>query len=73
MLFISDIQYYLPIKLCKTAGSIHLFRITGLLTPEKVKLKKHYILDILEVDWKEVKVRFNRNAINLLKSVAIKC
>ena len=25
MLFISDIQNYVPIKLCKTAGSIHLF------------------------------------------------
>ena len=59
MLFISDIQYYVPIKLCKTAGSIHLFKITGLLTPDKVKLKKHYIWDILEVDWKEFKVIFN--------------
>ena len=28
MLFISDIQYYVLVKLCKTAGSIHLFKIT---------------------------------------------
>ena len=27
MLFILDVQYYVPIKLCKTAGSIHLFKI----------------------------------------------
>ena len=73
MLFISDIQYYVPIKLCKTAGSIHLFKITGILTPEKVKLNKHYIWDILEVNWKEVKVMFNGKVINLLKSVTIKC
>ena len=59
MLFISDIQYYVPIKLCKTTGSIHLFKITGILTPDMVKLKKHYIWDILEIDWKEVKVTFN--------------
>ena len=26
MLFISDVQYDIPVKLCKTAGSIHLFR-----------------------------------------------
>ena len=26
MIFISDVQYYVPIKLCKTAGSIHLFK-----------------------------------------------
>ena len=32
-------------------GSIHLFKITGILTPEKVKLNKHYFWDILEVDW----------------------
>ena len=25
MLFISDAQYYVPIKLCRMAGSIHLF------------------------------------------------
>ena len=39
MLFISDVQYYVPLKLCKTAGSIHLFKITGMLTPEYLKLK----------------------------------
>ena len=27
MIFISDIQNYVPIRLCKTAGSINLFRI----------------------------------------------
>ena len=72
MLFISDIQYYVLIKLCKTAGSIHLFKITGILTPDKVKINKHYIWDILEVDWKEVKVTFNGKVINLPNSITIK-
>ena len=58
MLFISDVQCYVLIKLCKTASSIRLFKITGMLTPDKVKLNKH-IWDILEVDWKEVEVTFN--------------
>ena len=31
MLFISDIQNYVTIKLCKTAGSKHLFKIKGML------------------------------------------
>ena len=26
MLFISDVENYVPIKLCKAAGSIHLFK-----------------------------------------------
>ena len=40
MIFISDVQYYVPIKLCKTAGSIHLFKIMGMLKPENIKLSK---------------------------------
>ena len=43
MLFISDAQYYVRIKLCRTAGSIHLFKSTGISTPENVKLKKYII------------------------------
>ena len=72
MLFISDIQYYVPVKLCKTAGSIHVFNITGKLMPDKVKLNKHYIQDILEIDWSEIKVTFNGKVINLPKSATVK-
>ena len=59
-------------KLCKTAGSIHLFKITGKIMMDKVKLNKHYIWDILEIDWSEVKVTFNGKVINLPKSITIK-
>ena len=34
VLFILDVQNYIPIKLCKTSGSIHLFKIKGTLKPE---------------------------------------
>ena len=33
MMCILDVQCYVPIKLCKTAGSIHLFTTTGMLKP----------------------------------------
>ena len=72
MLFISDIQYYIPVKLCKIAGSIHLFNITGTLTPNKVKLNKHFIWDILEIDWSEIKITFNGKVINLPKSITVR-
>ena len=72
MLFISDVQYYVPVRLCKTAGSIHLFKITGRLTADKVKLNRHYMWDILEIDWSEVKVTFNGKAISLPKSIMVK-
>ena len=73
MLFISDyIQYYIPVKLCKTAGSIHLFKITGKIMMDKVKLNKYYIWDISEIDWSKVKVTFNGKVINLTKSITVR-
>ena len=36
---------------------------------DKVKLKKYYIWDILEIDWSKVKVTFNGKVINLPKSM----
>ena len=72
MVFISDIQNYIPIKLCKTTGSIHLSKITGMLKAENIKLNTNYIWNILEIDWKEVTVTFTENKINLLRAVTIK-
>ena len=46
MIFISHVQNYIPMKLCKTAGSIYLFKITDMLKAEKIKLNKNYIWDI---------------------------
>ena len=73
MIFISDVQNYIPIKLCKTAGSIHLFKIRGTLKAENIKLNKNYLWDTLEIDWKEVTVTFNGNKIDLPRVVIIKC
>ena len=47
--FISDAQYYVPVKLCAAAGSRHLFKITGKLLPEHVKLNKLLLRDITEI------------------------
>ena len=44
MLFISDTQSYVPLNLCKIAGSIHLFRIRGKFTPECINFKRNWIL-----------------------------
>ena len=43
MLFISDKQYYVPVKLYRMAKNIHLFKIIGRLVPENVKLKWNFI------------------------------
>ena len=72
MLFISDVQTYIPIKLCKTSGSIHLFKIKGTLTSEDIKLNKNYLWDTLEINWNKITVMFNDNKIDLPKIVEIK-
>ena len=59
MLFFSDIQNHVPIKLCKTAGSIHLFKIKGTLKSRDVKLNRNYLWDTLEIDQNKVTVTFN--------------
>ena len=71
MLFISDGQYYLPVNLCRTAASIHLFKITGKLTSEYIQLKRNIIWDKIEIDWKEVSLTLNGNKVNLPNSVII--
>ena len=72
VLFISDVQHYIPIKLCKTSGSLHLFKITATLTLEDIKTNRNYLWDTLEINWDKIKLVFNNNEINLPKLVMIK-
>ena len=72
MLFISDVQNYVPIKLCKTSGSAHLFKIKGTLKSGDIKLNRNYLWDTREIDWNRVTITFNDNKIDLPKIVAIK-
>ena len=71
-IFISDVQNNVPIKLCKTAGSIHLFKIKSTLKTGNIKLNKNYLWDTQEIDWKEVTVIFNDNKIELPRIAAIR-
>ena len=72
LLFISYVQNYVPVKLCKTAGSMHLFKIKGTLKSRDVKLNKNYLWDTLEIVWNGVTGTFNNDKIELPKIVVIK-
>ena len=72
MIFISDVQNNVPIKLCEIADSTNLFKIVGMLKTENIKLNKNYLWDPLEIDWKEVTVTFKDNKINLPRIVVIR-
>ena len=71
MLFISDMKSYVPLKLCKTSGSIHLFKLNRSVIKENITLCKNTIWDIIEVDWRPVMITLNGNVINLPGSVII--
>ena len=71
LLFVSNTHSYIPINLCRAAGSIHLFRIRGRLNSENVKLKKNWIWDVLEIDWSNISITLNDNEIDLPSSVII--
>ena len=72
VLFISDIQHYMPIKLCKTSGSPHLLKIKGTWKSEDIKLNKNYLWDTLERNWNKIKLLLNSNEIDLPKIITIK-
>ena len=72
VLFISDVQHYIPIKLTKSSGSPHLFKFTGTLNPEDIKLNKNYLWDTLDINWTKVKLTFNDSEIKLPRLVTIK-
>ena len=72
ILFISDVQHYIPIKLCKTSGSPHLFKIKGTLKSEDIRLNKHYLWDMLEINWDNIKLSHNSSEIELLQIIMIK-
>ena len=59
VLFISDVQNYILTKLCKTSGSIHLFRMQGTLKPGDIKLNRHYLWEMLEMEleWNQVDIK----------------
>ena len=63
LIFISNIKSYIPIRLCKTTGSIHLFKLTGSLQREDISLCRNKVWDILEIDWENITVTVNGNFI----------
>ena len=71
MLFVSNIYAYVPVKLIKITGSIHLFKLMGRLQKENVTLHRNKVWDILEIGWENVTLTVNRNVVNLPGSVII--
>ena len=71
LIFISNIKPYVLIKLCRTTGSIHLFKLMGSLQKEDIMLHRNKVWHILEIDWKNVTLTVNGNVINLPSSVIV--
>ena len=71
MLFFSDITQYIPVKLCKSAGNIHLFQIYGQLNSDQIVLEKNCLWGMIGINWKEVFVTLNGTIIQMPKSVKV--
>ena len=71
MFFSLSIKSYVPIKLCKTSGSIHLFKLMGSIKREDITLHRNTIWDILDIDWWNITVTLYGSIINLPGSVII--
>ena len=71
MMFFSNIKSYVHIKLCKTSGSIHLFKLAGSIKREDVTLNRNTIWDILVIDWQNITVTLNGSVINLLSDFSL--
>ena len=54
MIFLLNIISYVPIKICKTSGSIHLFKLMGSINRENVTSHRNTIWDIMEIGWQTV-------------------
>ena len=65
MLFFSDVKQYILVKLCKIAGSIHLFQIYGQLISDQTTLERKYLWDNIKIYWGEVFVTLNRAIVQL--------
>ena len=53
ILFFSDVKQYIHIKMCMSAGSIHLFQIYGQLSSGQIVLEKNCLWDMIRINWKE--------------------
>ena len=70
-LFVADNDWYILLHLNKLAGSVHLFKLHGILTKENLVPKKNWIWDVLEIDWTDVYLLQDHKEINLLVTVVI--
>ena len=70
-LFVADNHCYIPLHLNKSAGSVHLFKLHGILTKENLVLKKNWIWDVLEIDWTDVYLLQDHKEINLPVNMVI--
>ena len=70
-LFVVDNQCYIPLHLNKMTGSVHLFKLQGVVIKENLTLKKNWIWDVLEIDWTDVYILHNDKEINLPVTVVV--
>ena len=71
MLFFPYVKQYIPVKLFKSAGSIHLFQMYRQLNSDQIVLEKNCLWDMIRINWKEVFVTLKGVILRMPKTVKI--
>ena len=67
----ADNQCYIPLHLNKMTGSVHLFKLHGVLIKQNLTLKRNWIWDVLEIDWTDVYALQDNKEINLPVTIVV--
>ena len=71
ILFFSDVKQCIPVKLCKTTGSIHLCQIYGQLSSNQITLERNFLWDVIKIEWGEIFLTLNGAIVQLPISVKV--
>jgi len=69
--FLFNNHRYVPIKIRKLAGHMHMYHLSNSMTPDQISYSKNFIWDILHFDWSYVDLRMNSSYVTLPCDVQI--
>ena len=64
-LILANTKSYVSLNLNQSARNMHLFKLTGYISPNDVILKKNWIWDVLEIKWGNTCITLNNKEIHL--------
>ena len=70
-IFLYNSHFYVPLKIKRLSGHMHMYKIMNPITPLSLSYHKHCLWDSFVVDWKEMKLFVNGNPVFLPTTLTI--